>query len=96
MLSATRLKVSRPLNAAELLAVPTPEGRPRVTLRIGLPGRFVTGEIAAKSLRKAQTAIREARVHNITLVLQGRLTAGDTIAEAGLFRAPRAVKPTPP
>jgi hypothetical protein len=33
----------------------------------------VTAEIASKSLRKIQTAIREAGADNIALVLQGRL-----------------------
>jgi hypothetical protein len=40
-------------------------------LRIRLPERTITAEIAAKSLRKAQTAIRDAAVDNIALVLQG-------------------------
>jgi hypothetical protein len=48
-----------------------PEGKPRITLRIRLPYCTVTAEIAAKSLRKAQTAIREAGADNIALVLQG-------------------------
>jgi hypothetical protein len=74
ILTTSRVKVSPTFNAFELLTVPAPEGRPRVALRIGLPRRFVTAEIAAKS-RKAQTAIREAGADNIALVLQGHLTA---------------------
>src|SRR5262245_24401613 len=65
--------------------------RPRV--HIHLPGRTVTAEIAAKSLRKAQTAIRDAGADNIVLLLQGRLVAGDVIAEAGLSAQPKAAKP---
>ncbi|HKD26901.1 MAG TPA: hypothetical protein VKC66_13490 [Xanthobacteraceae bacterium] len=71
------------LNAAELAAIPAPEGKPRVTLRIRLPGRTLTADIAAKSLRKAHTAIRDAGADNIVIVLQGHLIAGDVIAEAG-------------
>jgi hypothetical protein len=89
-LTATRLKVTATLNAAELLAINAPNGKPRVTLRISLPGRFVTAEIAAKSLRKAQRAIIEAGTDNVALVLQGHLTADDTIAEAGLSAQPKA------
>jgi hypothetical protein len=94
-LTIARLKVSTALNAAELLAVPVPVGKPRVTLRINLPGRFVTAEIAAKSLRKAQRAIRETGADNIALVLQGRLS-GDTIAEAGLSAQPKVPKAASP
>ena len=88
MPTAQRLKVTTTLNAAELLAIPAPEGRPRLTLRIRLPDRTITAEIAAKSLRKAQTAIREADADNIALVLQGRFIAGDRAAEAGLSALP--------
>ena len=83
-LSAKRMKVTVVLDANELLAVPAPEGKPRVVLRIGLPDRTVTADIAAKSLGKAQAAIHEAGADNVALVLQGRLAAGDLIAEAGL------------
>jgi len=96
MPTAQRLKVTTTLNAAELLAIPAPEGRPRLTLRIRLPDRTITAEIAAKSLRKAQTAIREADADNIALVLQGRFIAGDRVAEAGLSAQPKAPKATPP
>jgi hypothetical protein len=47
-LTAQRLKVTAELNAAELLAVHAPEGRPRVGLRICLPDRTLTAEIASK------------------------------------------------
>ena len=62
------------------LSISPPEGKPRVRLRIRLPDRTLTAEIAAKSLRKAQKAIREAGANNIVLVLEGRLIAGDVIA----------------
>jgi hypothetical protein len=91
-LTAMRLKVTTTLDAAELLAVPVPVGKPRVTLRIRLlPDRALTAEIAAKSLRRALRAIRETGADNVALVLQGRLS-GDTIAEAGLSAQPRAAK----
>jgi len=92
-LTAGRLKVTLVLNAAELLAVKAPKDKQRVTLRIRLSDRAITAEIAAKSLRKAQTAIRVAGADNIALVLQGRFIAGDVIAEAGLSAQPKAAKP---
>lgn len=54
-IKAGRLKVTLVLDAAELLTVPAPEGRPRITLRLPLPDRTVTADIAAKTLRKART-----------------------------------------
>ena len=55
----------------------------RVALRIRLPDRKISADIAAKSLRKAQTAIREAGAVAIAVVLQGSLVEGDMIAAAG-------------
>ena len=66
---------------------------PRVLLHIHLHDRTIAAEIAAKSLRKAQTAIREAGADNIALLLQGHLVAGDRVAEAGLSAQPKAAKP---
>jgi len=60
-----------------------------------LRDRPLTAEIAAKSLRKAQTAIRETGADNIALVLQGHLVAGDRVAEAGLAAQPKAHSKTP-
>jgi hypothetical protein len=94
-LTASRLKVTVVLNAADLLAVPAPEGKPRVSLRIALPSRTVIADIAAKSLRKIQTAIREAGADNIAVILQGHLIAGDVVAEAGLTAQPKIAKPSP-
>jgi hypothetical protein len=91
-LTAGRLKVTLTLNATELLAITAPEGKPRIPLRIRLPDRTIAAEIAAKSLRKAQTAIRETGADNIALVVQGHLVAGDRVAEAGLAAQPKAHK----
>jgi hypothetical protein len=46
---------------------------PRVLLRIHLHDRRIAAEIAAKSLREAQGAIREAGADDIALTLQVRL-----------------------
>ena len=91
-LTAQRLKVTLVLDADELRAVPAPDGKPRVILRIRLPDRKLSADIAAKSLRKAQAAIREAGADAIALVLQDCLVEGDVIAEAGLSAQPKAAK----
>jgi hypothetical protein len=51
-LTAARLKVALTLNAAELNTVKMPEGKPRLTLRICLPDRTLSAEIATKSRAK--------------------------------------------
>jgi hypothetical protein len=79
-LTAARLKVTTILNAAELNAVKSPKDKPRITLRIRSPDHTITAEIAAKSLRKAQTAICEAGADNIAHVPQERLTAAEAEA----------------
>jgi hypothetical protein len=89
-LTAQPLKVTLVLEADELAAIPVEDGRPRVRLRIRLPDRKLSVDIAAKSLRKAQAAIRKAGADAIALVLQGCLVAGDIIAEAGLSAQPKA------
>ena len=71
-----------------LSTIKSPKDKQRVSLRIRLPDRTTTAEIAAKSLRKAQAVIREVGADNIALVLQGRLIAGDGVAEAGVSRGP--------
>jgi hypothetical protein len=90
MLRVSRLKVSTALDPAELIAIAAPADRSRVSLRIRGPDRIITAEIAAKSLRRAQTAIRVAGTGNITVMLQGVLAAGDVIAEAGLSAQPKS------
>jgi hypothetical protein len=44
-LTATRLKITIVLNAAELAAIPVPQGKPRAVLRIKLPERLLTADI---------------------------------------------------
>ena len=92
-LTAARLKVTNILDAAELNAIKVPRDKLRITLRIRLPDRTITAEIAAKSLCKAPTALREAGADN-ALVLQAELFTGDVIAEAGSAH-PKAAKPAP-
>lgn len=94
VLSARGLRVSLTLEAGELLAVAAPHGgRARVPLRISLQGRVVTADVAAKSVRKAQAAIRQRGADGVALLLQGRLADGDTIAEEGLAVQLKTTKP---
>jgi hypothetical protein len=76
--SAAKLKVTMVLQPIELLGVAAPEGKDRLVLRVTLPGRVLSADIAGKSLRKVQTAIRERGAENVVLVLQGNLVANDS------------------
>jgi hypothetical protein len=93
VLAASRLKVTVVLTAAEVLTIPAPEGKPRTALRIALPTRTLVADIAAKSLRKTQTVIRENGADNVAVILQGHLITGDVVAEAGLTAQPKMAKP---
>jgi hypothetical protein len=92
--TAGKLKVTTLLKAEELLAIPAPDGQPRVNLRVKLADRTLSADIAAKSVRKAQTAIRTNGVDNVVVVLQGVLLAGDVLGEAGLSAQLKTPKPT--
>jgi hypothetical protein len=92
MLTATKLKCTLVLKADQLLTVPVPDGKPRVALRIKLPDRVLSADIVAKSLRRAQTAIRESGLDGVACILQATLMANDVITDAGLSAMPKARK----
>jgi hypothetical protein len=73
--------------------VGNPHQIPRTVLRITLPDRTVTADIATKSLRRAQKTITDTGAENIAVIIQGALAAGDKISEAGLSAQPKAPKP---
>lgn len=91
-LTGRALKVTIVLDPAELLTLRIPDGSSRIILKIAAGGRTATADIAAKSLRKAQAAIREAGPDGCAAILQGKLGAGDVIAEAGLVAQIKAAK----
>lgn len=83
-LTGRALKVTVMLDPAEVIALPTPLEQ-RVTLRVKVPGRFVSANIAAKSLRKAATTIREHGTEACIALIQGKLGPGDVMEECGLI-----------
>jgi hypothetical protein len=87
------LKVTIVLDAGEILAHPLPETG-RLVLRIRASDRTMTADIAAKSLRKAQATLQQVGAQGVTVILQGKLGAGDAVIEAGLTAQPK-VKPSP-
>jgi hypothetical protein len=88
--SAEALKATVVLDAVELLNIAAPEnGPPRLTLSIQTPDRTVTVDLASKSIRKAQAAIRENGADAVACIIQGRLLAGDVLGDAGLTAQPK-------
>ena len=83
-LAALALKVTVVLDPGEVAALAVPEGQPRTVLHIKTPDRTVTVDIASKSVRKAQATIAENGAAGVAVIIQGKLVAGDVLAEAGL------------
>ena len=94
MLAARALKATLVLNTAEIAALPDPpNGVPRATLKIEVDGRTVAADVNAKALRKAKAVITQHGVDNVSIILQGKLAAGDVLADAGLVAQPKLAKP---
>jgi hypothetical protein len=90
-LSAKALKVSVVLLADEVLKVNAPDGGPsRTTLSIRTPEQTVKVDVASKSIRKAQSTIKD-NDGNVAVIVQGRLVK-DEIVEAGLTAQPKTPK----
>src|SRR5215471_4960842 len=51
-----------------------PDGTARIVLKIKLPDRTLSADIATKSLRRAQTTIRDLGNENVACLLQGNLS----------------------
>jgi hypothetical protein len=92
-LTGRALKVTIVLDPTEVASIPTPDGKPRSIVRISVAGRIVSADLNAKSVRKVIATIRENGPENIAVILQGKLTANDEIAEAGLTAQVKINKP---
>jgi hypothetical protein len=93
-LTGRAIKVTVMLNAAEILEVPVIDGKPRVQLNIAAGGRMLKTDLAAKSVRKAISVIREHGMEGVACILQGKLGVGDRIEEAGLAVQPKVKRAT--
>ena len=93
-LAARALKVTVPLDVAEVAALPDPGGQARSQLAITCEGKVYTADIATKSLRKAKSTISANGTENVFAMVQGKLK-GSEIIECGLV-AQVKTKPTAP
>jgi hypothetical protein len=90
--TARALKVTVPLDAAQIAALPTLDGQTRCQLAITCEGKVYTAEIATKSLRKAKGIIAASGVANVFVLVQGKLK-GAEIVDCGLVAQVKTPKP---
>jgi hypothetical protein len=89
--TARALKVTIPLDASEIAALPDPGGQARCQLAITCDGKVYSADVSTKSLRKAKSTISANGVANVFVLIQGKLRNNE-IVEAGLV-AQAKVKP---
>ena len=83
------------LDPAAVAAFRVPNGDIRTTITINVAGRTVTADLASKSIRKGAATIGEHGADAVAVVLQGKLQADNSLAEAGLsvqLKAPAVAK----
>jgi hypothetical protein len=90
--TARALKVTVPLDAAEIAALPVPGGQERCQLAIACEGKVYTADIATKSLRKAKSTISANGAANVFAMVQGKLRNNEII-ECGLVAQVKTPKP---
>jgi hypothetical protein len=89
--TARALKVTVPLDAAEVRALPASD-ETRSQLAITCEGKIYAADIATKSLRKAKATIAASGAENVFAMVQGKLR-GNEIVECGLVAQVKAPKP---
>jgi hypothetical protein len=92
-LTAKTMKATVVLDAAEMAGLTVPNGAKTFPITVAVAGRTLRAELNPKTLRKCLTQIAEAGPDGVALVLQGKLEAGDVLAEAGLTAQIKTPKP---
>jgi hypothetical protein len=92
-LSARALKITVPLDVAEISGLPDPGGQARCLLAIVCDGKVYTADIATKSLRKAKSTVSANGAENDFCMVQGKLK-GTEIIECGLVTQVKTPKPS--
>jgi len=65
----------------------------RVPIAVDVEGRRLTAEFAPKAVRKVLSVLAEHGADGVAVLIQGRLMADNSIADAGLVAQPKAPKP---
>ena len=94
VLTARSVQLKITVAPEEVLRLPAPEGPPRVKFSVSYEGGTLSAELAAKSVRKAQSTIRTTGVENTFVMLQGKLGRG-SILDCGLVAQPKTQPNSP-
>jgi hypothetical protein len=92
-LTARALKITVPLDVAEIRGLPDPGGQARCQLAITCEGKVYTADIATKALRKAKSTIATSGAENVFAMVQGKLRNNE-ITECGLVAQVKTPKPS--
>jgi hypothetical protein len=92
-LTARALKITVPLDPAEVRALHIPDNQVRAQLAITCEGKVYTADIATKALRKAKSTIAASGAENVFAMVQGKLK-GNEITECGLVAQVKTPKPS--
>jgi UDP-N-acetylmuramate-alanine ligase len=65
----------------------------RIPLAFAVAGRTLTADFAPKSIRRCFATIDEHGAGNVAVILQGKLLANNSVAEAGLVAQLKIRKP---
>jgi hypothetical protein len=95
-LSARALKATIVLNPSDLVGTRVPDGASRFAMTVQLPDRTIHVDLNVKSLRKAVATVNSAGAANVAVILQGKLLAGDVLAEAGISAQPKVTPAAAP
>jgi hypothetical protein len=93
--TARAMKVTVPLDAAAVTALPTPDGQARSKLTINCEGKSYVADIATKSLRKVKATIAANGAENVFVMVQWKLKGGEII-EAGIVAQVKTSNMTDP
>jgi hypothetical protein len=88
-LTARNVKLTVPLDSAQVMQLAVRDGQARVTFTIKFEHGALKIDIATKSVRKAQKMIAESGADNVFVMLQGKLGKGE-ILDCGLVAQVKA------
>jgi hypothetical protein len=91
VVSARSVKVSLVLDPAQVLEALTPFAavETRIAVAIDTPDRRLEADFAPRAVRRVLAAVAEYGIGNITVLIQGRLGAGDRVLEPALLAQPK-------
>jgi hypothetical protein len=87
------IKISIVVRPEDALAVVPAAGPVAITVWCAEDGRTFRAALNPKTVRKVQTAIREAGPDHVAVVLQAKLGSGNTLEEASLSAQPKGPRP---